>query len=85
MMNSDGLDDYLVLDPKTGQIKAFLNEGKDDGSQRGWKFKSIGQIASGLGPGHRVRIADIDGDGVSQEHECFRLTGNISMSEIFFF
>lgn len=64
--HSDGYDDYLDLDPKTGALKAYLNEGEDEGLEEyGWKFNSIGEIASGLGPGHRVRIADIDGDGVS--------------------
>lgn len=63
---SDGYDDYLDLDPKTGALKAYLNEGEDEGFEDyGWKFNPIGEIASGLGPGHRVRIADIDGDGVS--------------------
>lgn len=59
----DGLDDYLDLDDKTGLLKAYLNVGEDKGSEFGWKFRSIGTIASGLGPGKRVRIADIDGDG----------------------
>lgn len=60
----DGLDDYLDLDPKTGELKAYLNLGFDV-EKRNWPFRPIGTIASGLGPGHRVRIADIDGDGVS--------------------
>jgi hypothetical protein len=52
------------LADKTGLLKAYLNVGEDKGSEYGWKFKPIGTIASGLGPGKRVRIADIDGDGV---------------------
>ncbi|KAJ4208903.1 hypothetical protein NW759_013504 [Fusarium solani] len=63
-INGDGLDDYLDLADKTGLLKAYLNVGEDKGSEYGWKFKPIGTIASGLGPGKRVRIADIDGDGV---------------------
>ncbi|KAF5619593.1 lipolytic G-D-S-L family [Fusarium tjaetaba] len=58
-INGDGLDDYLDLDPKTGLLKAYLNLGRESD----WKFRPIGTIASGLGPGKRVRIADIDGDG----------------------
>ncbi|CCT67685.1 uncharacterized protein FFUJ_14670 [Fusarium fujikuroi IMI 58289] len=58
-INGDGLDDYLDLDPKTGLLKAYLNLGRESE----WKFRPIGTIASGLGPGKRVRIADIDGDG----------------------
>ncbi|KAF4990980.1 hypothetical protein FDECE_14187 [Fusarium decemcellulare] len=62
-IDGDGLDDYLDLDDKTGLLKAYLNDGEDKNSDYGWKFKSIGTIASGLGPGRRVRISDIDGDG----------------------
>jgi hypothetical protein len=58
----DGKDDYLVLHPETGALRVWINEGSGGGT--GWRFKEIGQIASGLGPGARVRIADIDGDGV---------------------
>ncbi|KAM0360431.1 hypothetical protein ACHAP4_002508 [Fusarium culmorum] len=58
-INGDGLDDYLDLDPKTGLLKAYLNLGRESD----WKFRPIGTIASGLRPGKRVRIADIDGDG----------------------
>ncbi|UZP45216.1 hypothetical protein NXS19_013028 [Fusarium pseudograminearum] len=58
-INGDGLDDYLDLDPKTGLLKAYLNLGRESD----WKFRPIGTIASDLGPGKRVRIADIDGDG----------------------
>ncbi|KAL0929864.1 uncharacterized protein CTRU02_215073 [Colletotrichum truncatum] len=61
-IDGDGLDDYLDLDPKTGLLKAYLNLGFDV-VDRSWPFRPIGTIASGLGPGHRVRIADIDGDG----------------------
>lgn len=62
----DDLDDYLVLDPITGALSVWLNEGRDSGVASGWKFKEMGQIASGLGPGTRVRMADIDGDGVGR-------------------
>ncbi|CAI6088155.1 unnamed protein product, partial [Clonostachys chloroleuca] len=63
-IDSDGYDDYLDLDPQTGALKAYLNKGEDKGTERyGWRFELIGEIAPGLGPGHRVRIADIDGDG----------------------
>lgn len=64
----DDLDDYLVLDPVTGALRVWLNEGRDSGSATRWKFKEMGQIASGLGPGARVRMADIDGDGVSRAY-----------------
>lgn len=62
-INGDGKDDYLVLDPKTGALKVWLNAGPDDNFASGWRFDDIGQIASGLGRGDHVRFADIDGDG----------------------
>ncbi|KAH6949082.1 SGNH hydrolase-type esterase domain-containing protein, partial [Fusarium avenaceum] len=58
-IDGDGLDDYLDLDATTGELKAYINLGEE----RDWKFRAIDTIASGLGPGKRVRIADIDGDG----------------------
>lgn len=54
----------MDLNADTGLLKAYLNDGEDKSSEYGWKFKPIGTIASGLGAGNRVRIADIDGDGV---------------------
>ncbi|KAH7313967.1 hypothetical protein B0I35DRAFT_452195 [Stachybotrys elegans] len=62
-IDGDGLDDYIHLDPKTGALSAFLNPGAQDLQNFGWRFNPIGEIPTGLGPGHRVRIADIDGDG----------------------
>jgi hypothetical protein len=58
---SDGLDDYLVLNPVTGALTAFINLG----SNSNIRWSSTGVIANGRGPGANVRIADIDGDGVS--------------------
>ena len=66
MIIRDGFDDYLVVDSKTGALKAYLNQrATNDVSQISWGFESVGTIATGLGPGKNVRIADIDGDGVS--------------------
>ncbi|KAJ6438913.1 Lipase 1 [Purpureocillium lavendulum] len=63
-IDGDGKDDYLVLDPKSGELTVFLNEGEDRASEPyNWHWKPIGSIASGLGPGRNVRFADIDGDG----------------------
>ncbi|OBT86037.1 hypothetical protein VE02_05546 [Pseudogymnoascus sp. 03VT05] len=53
-INRDDLDDYLVLDPVIGALSVWLNEGRDSGVATGWKFKEMGQIASGLGPGDMV-------------------------------
>jgi FG-GAP-like repeat len=62
-INGDGRADYLVLDPKTGRLDAFLNDGPAPNTPEGWHWNPIGTIASGLGPGAHVQFADIDGDG----------------------
>ncbi|KAK1526716.1 hypothetical protein CPAR01_13244 [Colletotrichum paranaense] len=59
----DGKDDYLVLDPKTGELHAYLNKGPDESKAEKWLWDPVGSIATGLGPGANVRFADIDGDG----------------------
>ncbi|KAH7303224.1 hypothetical protein B0I35DRAFT_498648 [Stachybotrys elegans] len=76
-IDGDGLDDYLDLDPRTGLLRAYLNLGEDeDFEEYGWRFEPIGTIASGLGPGGRVRIADIDGDGVCLRDDYIFLREN---------
>ncbi|PNY28626.1 Lipase 1 [Tolypocladium capitatum] len=62
-IDGDGKEDYLVVDPKTGELTAYLNEGEDHSAPYNWHWKPVGSIASGLGPGRNVRFADIDGDG----------------------
>ena len=55
-----------MLDPKTGQLDAYLNKGPDPASaSQGWAWEPIGSIATGLGRGADIRFADIDGEGVS--------------------
>jgi hypothetical protein len=55
--------DYLVVDSKTGQLDAYLNEGQALSTPEGWRWRPVGSIATGLGPGKHIRFADIDGDG----------------------
>ncbi|TLD05009.1 uncharacterized protein PgNI_09260 [Pyricularia grisea] len=62
-IDGDGKDDYVVLDSQTGALDLYLNKGEDRDFVNGWRWEPFGQIASGLGPGANVRIADIDGDG----------------------
>ncbi|KFA70392.1 hypothetical protein S40285_07805 [Stachybotrys chlorohalonatus IBT 40285] len=57
------MDDYLVLDPDTGALRAYLNAGRSDDRLEGCLGRPVDEIASGLGPGADVRFADIDGDG----------------------
>lgn len=62
-INGDGKADYLVLDPVTGELTAYLNGGPSTDGVHPWTWVPIGSIAKGLGPGADVRFADIDGDG----------------------
>ncbi|KAM0426176.1 hypothetical protein ACHAPT_008521 [Fusarium lateritium] len=62
-VDGDGLSDYLVLDPKSGELSVYKNADKSKGTY-GWAFEPLGVTASGLGPGRNVRFADIDGDGL---------------------
>lgn len=63
----DGFDDYPTLEPKTVELEAFLLDPNFGGEEQyvGYKFNLIGTIATGLGPGKNIPIADIDRDGVS--------------------
>lgn len=58
-INGDGKADYLVVG-SDGAVKAWLNQGKDD---KGFSWKSIGEIAAGAGEGDEIQFADLDGDG----------------------
>ncbi|KAF6833212.1 hypothetical protein CPLU01_05731 [Colletotrichum plurivorum] len=62
-VTGDGMDDYIVVDPKTGKLSVWMNMGEDKDTPEGWRWQFIDIDASGLGPGKNVRIADIDGDG----------------------
>ncbi|KAK2029622.1 hypothetical protein LX32DRAFT_616739 [Colletotrichum zoysiae] len=62
-INGDNKADYIVVDPKSGKLSVWLNEGQSDNSPDNWKWVEVDVDASGLGPGKNVRIADIDGDG----------------------
>ena len=59
-INGDGKADYLVVDPVTGAVHAWLNMG---GTYGNWGWNDMGVVASGLAPGANVRFADINGDG----------------------
>ncbi|KAL6864240.1 SGNH hydrolase-type esterase domain-containing protein [Trichoderma novae-zelandiae] len=62
-IDGDGIDDYLVINPKTGKLIVYLNQGPSKANKYNWLFKPIGSLHEGLGPGANVRFADIDGDG----------------------
>ncbi|KAL8897459.1 MAG: hypothetical protein Q9192_002562 [Flavoplaca navasiana] len=76
-LNGDGLDDYVWLaanaaptlylngvDPKSGAIILYKNGGPQAKGDWLWIPANNGKpIATGLGPGKNVRLADMDGDG----------------------
>lgn len=60
-INADGFADYLVVNPATGAIVAYLNNGMEVPGGNGWI--PLGTIAIGTGaPGAWVQFADIDAD-----------------------
>ncbi|RBQ14077.1 hypothetical protein DP939_42640 [Spongiactinospora rosea] len=61
-IDGDRRDDYLVVNDKTGAVRAWMNAGGDRDGQPGWVPR--GQIASGVGHGDEevIDFADIDGD-----------------------
>jgi hypothetical protein len=59
-LDGDGLADYCVVDPVTGAVSLWLN---GNGQPGNWIWYPKGEIASGIGAGVGVRLADLDGDG----------------------
>ncbi|KAL8773359.1 MAG: hypothetical protein Q9209_001753 [Squamulea sp. 1 TL-2023] len=63
-MDGDGKQDFNIVDPKSGSIVLYKNEGEQPGGKWGWTPVLGGKpIATGLEPGKLVRLADLDGDG----------------------
>lgn len=56
----DGKEDFVVVDPKSGGLFLYMNNGQQpDGS---WGWAPYGPIATCIGgPGSGVRLADMDG------------------------
>jgi hypothetical protein len=60
-LNGDGMADYLVVDPATGGVQAWLNGGS------GTTWYPQGLVATGVGAlGYQVRLADLNGDGMAE-------------------
>jgi hypothetical protein len=59
------LDDYLVVDPSKGSVRAWWNFGPDKSWDNGWKFVPGDEIASGVPHANlkTLRFPDINGDG----------------------
>ncbi len=63
-INGDGWADYVVIDPRTGAAKAWLNMGAN--AAGGFYWKELGQICPGFGATNSTSVttmADMDGDG----------------------
>lgn len=59
-LDGDGKDDFCIINPDTGGITLYKNNGKQADDSYGWEPK--GSIATGIGgPGKNVRLADLDG------------------------
>lgn len=55
----DGKADYLIVDPKTGGVSAYLNGGHNVTAPTGWTWLPQGPITGCMGDGAGVRFADI--------------------------
>ncbi|PNY28627.1 Lipase 1 [Tolypocladium capitatum] len=64
-MNGDGLEDYMVVNPKNGAVNIWWNYGPNDQWSNGWKFVEGGEIATGVSHANweTLRFPDINGDG----------------------
>ncbi len=66
-IDGDRLDDYLVLDPATGAMRAWINQG--NGTPDHWNWEPYGLVATGVEvpgsdrPGTTVQFGDINDDG----------------------
>ncbi|KAL5341746.1 hypothetical protein BJX70DRAFT_395479 [Aspergillus crustosus] len=61
-LNGDGRDDYIYVDPVSGDISAWINQLKSETGV--WQWQSLGRIAGGVGTtNNTLQMADIDGDG----------------------
>ncbi len=77
-INGDGLPDYLIVDPVSGAVTAYLNNGGDAAGAGGWRPE--GQIAGGQAPGANVRFADMNGDGYADYVMVDPATGSITVA-----
>ena len=58
-LNGDGRDDYIWVDPDTGDVHGWINRLEKDGV---WQWQSLGRIAGGVGATNEtLQMVDIDG------------------------
>ncbi len=77
-INGDRKLDYLVVDPSTGAVQAWLNNGTDVAGAGGWIPE--GQVAAGFAPGATVRFADMNGDGYDDYVAVDPTTGGLDVA-----
>ncbi|KAL8858124.1 MAG: hypothetical protein Q9178_005301 [Gyalolechia marmorata] len=61
-MDGDGMQDFNIVEPKSGAIVLYKNGGQQPDGKWTW-IPALGgkPIATGLGPGELIRLADLDG------------------------
>ncbi|KAF2787072.1 carbohydrate esterase family 3 protein [Melanomma pulvis-pyrius CBS 109.77] len=60
-LNGDGRDDYIYVNPKNGDVSAWINRLEKDDV---WQWQGLGKIAGGVGATNdTLQMVDIDGDG----------------------
>lgn len=60
-LNGDGRDDYIYLDPKDGEVYAWINGGKKDPDSE-WRWLPLDRIAGGVdATTDTLQMADFDG------------------------
>lgn len=75
-LNGDRQADYVVVDPASGALQAFLNGGpKPSGGD--WIWLPQDMIASGAAPGATVQFADVSGDGLADYLSVDPTTGAV--------
>ena len=79
-LNGDGLTDYLIVNPTTGAVQAYLNGGQNPSAANGWVWYPQPPIASGVGAprGSQVQFADINHDGYADYLTVSSTDGTVS-------
>ncbi|WP_432832370.1 FG-GAP-like repeat-containing protein [Dactylosporangium sp. CA-092794] len=77
-LNGDGKDDYLAVDPATGSVRTWLNNGAD---RDGDHWLPCGITASGtntgVGFGREMQVADLNADGRDDYLAVDQATGSV--------
>ncbi|KAM5385383.1 hypothetical protein ACJZ2D_001024 [Fusarium nematophilum] len=75
-LNGDGRDDYIYVDPDTGDVSAWINRLEKDGV---WQWQALGRIAVGVGATNDTpQMVDIDGDGRADFCLVSKKTGEVT-------